>query len=116
MARTLAIFVLLIMTGCTSLQPIELSPEELQNKIVTDQVVAAGDRVKIVTRDGTQHQFKVVAIDNDTIAGKDISIPIGDIIALETREFSGGKTSLLVGGTMLWMLIILISLPAVVVL
>ena len=57
----------------------------------------------------------MTSVTEDQIIGKDTSIPIQDIVALSTRSFSGGKTSALAGGTLLWMFFILISIPAVVV-
>ena len=112
---TLAVL-LLVATGCTSLKPIELAPESLQEKILSDNIINVGDRVKVVTSDGVRSEFKVTAKSEDHIRGKDVDIPIKDIVALETREFSGGKTSALVGGSLVWMYIILVSIPAIVVL
>ena len=110
------VLMLLIASGCTTSKPIELAPEQLHKRISTEDIIRVGDDVKIVTSDGISHKFKVTAITENRILGKDIDIPIMDIVALETREFSGGKTSLLVGGTVLWMFIILLSIPAIVVL
>ena len=112
---TLALLILFA-TGCTSLKPVELAPETLQEKILSGNIVNVGDRVKVVTADGVRSEFKVTAINENHILGKDIDIPIRDIVALETREFSGGKTSALVGGSLVWMYIILLSIPAIVVL
>ena len=110
------VLMLLIASGCTTSKPIELAPEQLQERISTEDIIQVGDNVNIVTSDGVSHKFKVTAITENHILGKDIEIPIMDIIALETRAFSGGKTSLLVGGTVLWMVFILLSIPAIVVL
>lgn len=111
-----AVLVLLIASGCTTSKPVELAPEQLHERIFTEDIIQVGDDVRIVTSDGINHKFKVTAITENHILGKDIDIPIVDIVALETREFSGGKTSLLVGGTVLWMVFILLSIPAIVVL
>jgi hypothetical protein len=109
-------FLFLFATGCTSLKPVELAPEVLQERIFSGNIVKLGDKVKVVTSDGVRSEFKVTAITENHILGKDIDIPIRDIVALETREFSGGKTSVLVGGSFLWMYVILSSLPAILVL
>jgi hypothetical protein len=98
----------LVLSGCTSLKPIELSPEQLQNRIATEDIVKVGEIVKVVTSDGKTREFKVTEIREDHILGKDVDIPIKDIIALETREFSGGKTVALVGGTTLGTMVIII--------
>ena len=110
------VLMLLIAGGCTTSKPIELAPEQLHERISTEDVIQVGDDVRIITSDGVSHKFKVTAITENRVLGKDIDILIADIVALETREFSGGKTSLLVGGTVLWMVVILLSIPAIVVL
>ncbi|WP_317929804.1 hypothetical protein [Halioxenophilus sp. WMMB6] len=107
-------FLLLLNCGCTSLKPVELTPEQLQEKIVADDLIKPGDKIKAVTADGERHTFVVTAIEDNQVLGKDVSIPIDEIIALETVSFSGGKTSALVGGTLLWLYIILLSIPAIV--
>jgi hypothetical protein len=108
--------ILVIISGCATLKPVELAPEQLHEKIFSGNVVQEGDNIRVITSDGMRHKFKVKAITKDHIVGKDINIPISDLVALETSEFSGGKTTLLVGGTFVWMYIILLSIPAIVVL
>jgi len=108
---TLAL-VFLVATGCTALKPVELAPATLQEKILSDNIIHRGGRVKVVTSDGVISEFRVTAISETHVRGRDIDIPIQDIVAVETREFSGGKTSALVGGTALWMYLILLSMPA----
>ncbi len=108
---TLALL-LLFTSGCTSLKPVEVAPEILREKIVSDNIVSVGDTVKVVTSDGVSTEFKVAAISESHILGKvtwsskEVDIPIRDIVALETREFSGGKTSMVVGGSLLWLYIV----------
>lgn len=107
----LTILTLFVVVGCSTLKPVELTPEQLQDKILTENIVREGDRVQVVTFDGTRHSFRVKAVTRDYIEGKDIKIPISEVVALETREFSGGKTSLLVGGTlMLYWVYILVAI------
>ena len=111
---TLALLVLFA-NGCTTLKPIELAPEQLHEKILTDDIIRVGDNVQITTSDGIRHEFKVTSVTENQIIGKDINIPILDIVTLSTRSFSGGKTSTLAGGTLLLFFLILISIPAIVV-
>lgn len=82
-------------SGCTSLNPIELAPEQLREKVLTDNIIHVGDKVNIVTSDGIRHVFKVTLITEDQIIGEDNSVPIIDIIALEIRSVSGVKTAVL---------------------
>ncbi len=112
--KLISMFVIvLIFSGCTTLKPVELSPEQLHERISTGEVIQAGDDVKLITADGEQHEFKVIAVTNDRIMGEDIEIPIVDIIAVETREFSGGKTAVLAGSAyLLYALLAIVALAA----
>jgi hypothetical protein len=84
--------------ACTSMRPVEASPEELAARIRQGNVVQVGEKVTIVTKDGRKDQFTVTAIDEFTVKGNKESIPIDDIVALKTKEISLGKTALLTGG------------------
>lgn len=97
--QVISILVTMNLVGCTSLQPIEAQPGALQDRIRHEQLVEVGDRVKVFTDDGKEHQFQVTSIDTNHINGEGVTIPVDSITALETREISIGKTSLLAGGT-----------------
>ena len=100
--KLFAIFLALAFaSGCTTLKPVEMPPEQLHDLISRGEVAQVGDRIKVVTADGSHHELRVTAVTDDSIAGGDIDIAIADIIALKTREFSGGKTAALAGGTYL---------------
>lgn len=58
-------------------------------------------KVKIVMTDGKVHQFRVTDVNDTSIVGDDVHNRHFHIVALETREFSGGKTAALVGGSTL---------------
>lgn len=107
---------LLALCACTSLRPVEMSSEQLQEQLRRGELVQVGDRIKLVHSDGRHIELTVSAIDSESIAGKHSRVAISDIVTLETREVSTAKTSTLIGGSMLWMLIILLSIPAIVVL
>lgn len=94
-----AIIVILLASGCSTLTPVEMSPEQLHERISLGEIIQVGDSVRIVTTDGENHKFKVSAVTAEHIAGKDIEISIADILAVETREFSGGKTAALAVGS-----------------
>lgn len=110
------VFFVFSLFGCTSIKPVELPPEKLQERILNGSLVGVGDKIQVVTSGGVHSSFEVTAIDSETISSKDQKIYIKDIIALETKSFSGGKTSALVGGTLIWLYVILLSIPAIVVL
>ena len=98
MKLILAFVFVIAAIGCTTLEPIEMPPEELQEYISEGDLIEPGDVVKVVTSDGERHKFKVTATTADRITGKSKEVLISDIVAIETREFSGGKTALLAAG------------------
>ena len=107
----LTLVVLLVIQGCTTVRPVEMTPEVLQQKIESTKLIEVGDSVEIVTADGQKYKFDVTKVDKEQVIGKDVAIPIKDIVALHTREFSGGKTALLVGTTAVtvWMILSALS-------
>jgi hypothetical protein len=50
----------LLCCACTTLRPTEASPEELQRLITRDNLIEPGDRVGLVTADGTVYKFRRV--------------------------------------------------------
>lgn len=107
----LTLVVLLLIQGCSTVRPVEMTPEVLQQKIESTKLIEVGDSVEIVTADGQKYKFDVTKVDKEQVIGKDVAIPIKDIVALHTREFSGGKTALLVGTTAVtvWMVVTALS-------
>ena len=107
----LTLVVLLVIQGCSTVRPVEMTPEVLQQKIESTKLIEVGDSVEIVTADGQKYKFDVTKVDKEQVIGKDVAIPIKDIVALHTREFSGGKTALLVGTTAVtvWMVVTALS-------
>ena len=87
-------------SACTTLSPKEATPEELQRQVLSGELLQPGDRIRLVTGDETVYEFRVTAIDLERglLIGRDEQVPIADVIAVETREVSVGKTALLVGG------------------
>ena len=91
----------LCLTGCTAMTPVEMPPEELRQMILTENVLPPGETARVVTEDGKVQKFRVVEVDTatQTIRGKDVIIDVDDVVAVETREFSMGKTAVLATGT-----------------
>ena len=111
--KLISILVIINLIGCTSLQTIEAPTDKLHEQIRHENLIKIGDKVKIVTEDQKEHEFVATAINEDEIRGKDVIVPIDSIVAVQTREFSTGKTALLAGGvtagTILLMVIIAIA-------
>jgi len=99
-------------TACTTLNPIEMPAEELQQKIVSENILEPGKRAKIVTSDGQVQKIKVTRVDTESgvIVTDNAPITITDIVAVETQDFSMGKTALLAAGS--YSILVLIALAA----
>ena len=103
--NALLLSLLLILQGCTTMEPVVTGPEDVAQQIRASHL-AKGDDVAVVTSDGLKHRFKITAIDANTISGKNVSIPIDTIVGLKSREFSAGNTVVLAGGITLTMLVL----------
>ncbi len=99
MKLTSIIIMAFVASSCTTLKPVEMPPAQLHRTISAGGIIDVGDSVKIVTADGAIHKIRVSAVTADHITGNDIELPIADIVAVETREFSGGKTTALAAGS-----------------
>lgn len=95
------IAITLYLCACTTLVPVKSSPDLLHQQIITDEIAKIGDDVLIITQDGKRYEFEIVTKTETTLLGKKSSILITDIVALETREISKGKTFWLAAGTVL---------------
>ena len=89
------------LSGCSTLEPVEMPAEDLQRMILDGELSLEGESVRLVTRDGRTHKYRVTEVDEDArlIRGKDAAVSVNDVVAIETREFSLGKTALLAGGS-----------------
>lgn len=92
---------LLAVSACTTMNPVEMSPEDVQQKIVSENILQPGKRAKIVTQDGKIRSIKVKRVDKELnlIEADKETINIADIVAVETRDFSIGKTAMLAAGS-----------------
>ena len=104
--------------ACTTLEPVNVPADDLQQQIRAGTLVSTGDRVRLVTADEKVHKFRVteVNLEQDTVQGRKAEVPISEIVALETRDVSVGRTALLTGGVGigLAMLIAIAIAPAVI--
>ena len=97
--------VVFLVSGCTTLRPIELSQSILQKRIYSGELIHPGEKVLIVTEDGKQYEFKVISIGNGFVKGKNVEIRVENIDLIEQRKVSIGKTALLLGSVFLIALI-----------
>jgi len=87
-----------IISGCTTLRPVDLTPPSLQDSITQGDLIKPGNRVRITTIDEKTYKFKILSVSDGYVKGKDIEIPINDVALVEKGQFSILKTTLLVGG------------------
>jgi hypothetical protein len=88
----------LLIAGCTSMQPIDGSPADLQQRINSGDLLKPGDRVVIVASDGRRHRLAIKSIDAGLIKGRSESVPIEQVASLQQRQFSRAKTAAMVIG------------------
>src|SRR5271169_1318830 len=79
--------IIIAVTGCTTMQPIDGSPTELQHFINSGELLRPGDRVRIVTADEETHRFVITKVEAGLIVGPDESVPIDQVMYLEKRQF-----------------------------
>lgn len=88
--------IICVLSGCTSLKPIQMPAEQLQQKITTGQIILVGEKARLITADGKEYKINVIAVTDGLIIAKDVEVPIVDVVAVETRRASAGKTTALV--------------------
>ena len=80
--------------GCTSLQTI---PPATEPSAAVFGDVKAGDIVVIHMADGRQLELTVARVEGDVlVSAEDVRYARGDIVQLQRRRISGGKTALAV--------------------
>jgi hypothetical protein len=97
MRRLIVFAVLINLAACTTLRPIEGTSSELQSRISSGGLLAAGDRVLIVTTDEKMHKFRVRGLSAGIIEGRRDRVPVDQLASLQKRQFSRAKTWILVG-------------------
>jgi hypothetical protein len=93
--------VIFLLAGCTTLQPLAGNAETLRDELRSGETVTAGDKVRVVSRDGLSRLIIVTALDENTLRGHPegvetqdvvVAIPIDDIVFMEGKKTSVGKT------------------------
>lgn len=102
----------LCLSACSTLEPIEMRPVDLQTMILSGELPLEGESIKVVTVDGKSRQYRVTEVDLEDrrIRGEKVSVAIDDVVAIETSEFSMGKTALLAGGSYLLLALLALAI------
>ncbi len=88
---------IITVTGCTTLRPVNLTADEIPQQISSGELLKRGDHVVIQTRDWRTHEFDITSLSGVAIGGEHESIPVDQIHSIEKRELNANKTLLLVG-------------------
>lgn len=88
-------------TGCSSFEPIEMSPEQLRRNIVSGEVIYPGDKIWLRTKDQSEYEFRVSSISDGKVIGDQQEILVSQITDVEIKEFNGGQTLLLGAGILI---------------
>ena len=68
------------------------------------------DRVRVVVRGEGEVELERPVVEGDQLVGADgVSMPLADVLMLETREFSAGRTALAVLGTVVGAYVTLVT-------
>jgi hypothetical protein len=93
---TVLCFIVCLIGGCTTLQPVANVPSDLSQHFGDGGVLKPGDRVLITTTTGAKHQFRVSSVHDGVIYGDRDSVPFAEIASVQRRETSAAKTTILV--------------------
>jgi len=71
--------------------------------------VAAGDDVRVTTRDGDVHRFRVASVTEDSLRGSDVGFRAAELRTVEVRRPVEGRKAFLVGGIALFVVVFIAS-------
>ena len=87
-------------TGCMSVRPVHLPSPDKPDYVLR---IKPGRKVVATLQDGTVKSFELVSMDQETLVGKDVRVPIADIKELKVERLNQGRTwtAATVGGVIL---------------
>ncbi len=91
-AVVIALIPMVVLSGCTTLTVAGSQPHEVVRK------VEVGKKVRIITKDGQRHVFKVTHMTSDAIGGKEVQVSYDDIVQVEVKELDAWRTAVVVVG------------------
>jgi hypothetical protein len=94
--RSLVTWILIItLSGCTTLRPIDTNPHDLSQRIAAGDLKIR-DHVIIETSDWQTFEFDITSISVASIDGKQRVIPVDQIVSIQKRVLNKKRTFLLV--------------------
>ena len=108
-----------VVSGCTTIKPIDLPPENLRAELRNGAVGTPGETMEVVTVDGTERVFEFVEVDQDAdvVRGQDgrgelVAVAIDDIVVVRERREARRDSTLLVVGLVLAVVLALVVAEA----
>jgi hypothetical protein len=107
-----------LLTGCTTLRPIDVDAATLHHKIRSGEAVQAGDTIRAITIDGVAHRLYVTAVDENVVKGHppravldaaDTVLPIDDIVLIEVERLSTDNAQTFASGAGIGAVVVPIS-------
>jgi hypothetical protein len=86
---------IITLTGCTTLRPIDTNPPDLSQRIAAGDLKVR-DHVIIETADRQTYEFDITSISVASIDGKQRAIPVDQIVSIQKRVLNKKRTFLLV--------------------
>ena len=99
---TSVMLIIVVLTGCTNLQPVAMDSKKLQEEIRDGNVIHEGESVRVVTRDGVSRLLVVTGVEDNTLQGYAqgakagavvIEIPVDEILLLEKEKVNAADTT-----------------------
>ena len=84
-SMTMFLIIILLVSSCTSHRVIEANKPNIQSHL------KPGDKVRVITKDSQEHEFKVVEVTDEAIVGENQTIMFRDISNLEKVSSNVGK-------------------------
>ena len=81
-----ACLLIIAVSGCTTMRPIDGSPTDLQHFINSGELLKPGDHVRIVTTDEKTHWFAIIKVEAGVIVGSNESVPVDQVMCVEKRQ------------------------------
>ncbi len=89
-AVVIALIPMVVLSGCTTMTVAGSQPHEVVRK------VEVGSKVRIITKDGQRHLFKVTQMTSDSISGKEVQVSYDDMAQVEVKELDAWRTAVVV--------------------
>lgn len=106
--------VLLLGSGCSSYQRLDVPPERLHQELRSGNLVRIGEWVEVTLVDGSEHRFQVTGSDENALQGDGVAVSVDDIAELAVQDFSPARTGALVGGiSVAWLVLVTVALSSV---